>query len=339
MHALLLTLAAALVLPAYAQVDTSPAAPAIVIKPLSEVALYPEREASAQAVSLNESRIAAEISGRIEAIPVRVGERVARGTVLVRIDCRDHELVRERADTNIKAVRARLSLAEQQLARARELGANGFFSKEALAARETEVQVLRAEGEQARNQLATAQRAIDKCTVRSPFPAIVRARLGQVGELAAPGSPLVALSDAGRIVVSAQVQLTDAASLSKARELRFSGDGGARALALLRISPAIAPQARTVEARLRFRGEPAAAGASGSVIWRDSQAHIPADLVVRREGKLGVFVEARGVARFHPLAAAQEGRPTPVDLPPEARIVVLGQLALRDGQRLATPRK
>ena len=340
MRSYFVALAAALVLPAYAQVDASaPAAPAVVIKPLSKIAIYPEREASAQAVSLNESRIAAEISGRIEAIPVRVGERVAVGAVLARIECRDHELAHERANATLRAVRARLSLAQQQLVRARELGARGFFSKEAVASRETEVQVLRAEGEQAGTLLDTALRAVDKCSVRSPFAAIVRERLGQVGELAIPGSPLVALSDAGRVEVSAQVQLKDAESLRAARDVRFVGDGGSTAVALLRVSPAIAPQARTVEARLRFKSAPAAAGASGSVIWRESGPYIPAEFVVRREDRLGVFVEERGVARFHPLDAAQEGRPAPVDLPLGARIVVAGQLALRDGQPLAAPRK
>lgn len=185
MRALLVPLATALAVPAYAQV--APALPAVAIKPLSEIAIYPEREASAQAVSLNESRIAAEISGRIEAIPVRVGERVALGAVLARIECRDHELARERATATLEAVRARLSLSEQQLARARELASHGFFSREAVASRETEVQVLRAEGEQARAQLDGAERAVGKCSVRAPFPAIVRERLGQVGELAAPG--------------------------------------------------------------------------------------------------------------------------------------------------------
>ena len=330
----LLLLAAVLALPAYAQVDQAPIAPAIVVKPLSEIAVYPEREATAQAVSLNESRIAAEIAGRIEAIPVRVGERIARGAVLVRIECRDHELARERATAGIKSLDARLSLAQQQLRRARELAARGYFSKEALAARETEVQVLRADAEQARAQLDTAARAVGKCTIRAPFAAIVRERLGQVGELAAPGSPLVALSDAERVEVSAQLQISDALSLSKAPDVRFIGDGGARALVLLRISPAISPQARTREARLRFKGVAAAAGASGSVIWRDSQPHIPAEFVVRREGALGVFVEEGGVARFHPIAGAQEGRLTAVDLPAAARIVVTGQLTLRGGQRL-----
>ena len=339
MRAFFVPLAAALAFPAYAQVVSAPPVPAVVMKPFSEVAIYPERNASAQAVSLNESRIAAEISGRIEAISVRVGERVARGAVLARIDCRDHELARERANASLVAARARLSLATQQLARASALGAQGFFSKEALAARETQVEVVRAESEQARTQLATAARSVDKCTVRSPFAAIVRERLGQVGELAAPGSPLVALSDAGHVEVSAQVQLADTESLTHARDPRFVGDGGTRGLALRRISPAINARAGSAEARLRFTGEPAAAGAAGSVVWRDSRAHIPAELVVRRKGSLGVFLAERGRARFHALAKAQEGRPAPAELAPQARIVVSGQLALRDGQALAAPRQ
>ena len=339
MRIVLLALAAVLTFPAHAQVKSTTAAPVLVIKPLSEVAFYPERDASAQAVSLNESRIAAEISGRIEAIPVKVGERVARGAVLARIECRDHELARERADAALGAVRARLSQAQQQLDRARSLSARGFYSSEALASRETDVQVLRADSEQASAQLATANRAVEKCTVHSPFTAIVRERLGQVGELAAPGTPLIALSDAGHVEVSAPVQLNDAESMKHSSELRFVGEGGTRALALLRISPAIAPQARTVEARLRFKGKPAAAGASGAVVWRESGPPIPAGIIVRREGRLGIFVDERGVARFHALAQAQEGRPAVADLPPESRIVVAGQLALRDGQPIATAKK
>ncbi len=311
-----------------------PPAP-VVVKTLAEVALYPERDASAQAVSLNESRIAAEIAGRIEAIPVQAGERVAQGAVLARIDCRDHELARGRAQAALAASRSRLALAEQQLARARELAAKGFFSKEAADARATELAVMRAETEQASLQLQTAARAVEKCVVRAPFPAIVRERLGQVGELAAPGTPLVALADSSRVEVSAQVQVQDAESLRRAREVRFSGDGGSRAVRLLRVSPAIDRQARTVEARLAFAAEPAAPGAAGRIAWRDAQPYLPPAVMVRRGGALGVFVVREGRARFTPLAGAQEGRPAAASgIAVDARIVVSGQLTVQDGQKL-----
>lgn len=323
---LLLLLAAAF--PAQAQ------SPALTTRSLAEVAVYLEREASAQTVALNESRIAAEIAGRIEAIPAQVGSRIPRGAVVARIDCRDHELAAARARAALEATRSRLALAEQQLRRARELQGKGFISAEALASRETEVQVLRAETEQARTQLATAQRSVGKCIVRAPFAAIVRERLADVGELAAPGTPLATLLDAGRLEVAAQVQARDAASLKQAKEISFEGEGGTRALQVLRISPAIDPQARTVEARLRFVKAAAAPGASGRIVWRDSRPHLPPEVVVRRGGRLGVFVDEGGAARFRPLPEAQEGRPAPVDLAADTLLVVAGQRTLEDGQKL-----
>jgi RND family efflux transporter MFP subunit len=309
-------------------------APDFSVKPLAEVAIHPERDAAAQVVSLNESRIAAEIAGRIEAVPVEVGQRVDKGAVIARIDCRDHALSRQSAGAARDAVRSRLALAGQQLERARELSAQGFISEDALAARITETDVLRAELSQSEIQLATAERAVGKCVVRAPFAAIVRERLGQVGELAAPGTPLAILVDAGRIEVAAQVQAKDAPSLERAAQVRFAGTGGPRPLTLERISPAIDLQTRAMDARLRFTGPAAAPGASGRIVWLDAELHVPPGLVVRRAGRLGLFVDDGGTARFHALPDAQEGRPARADLPPETRIVVKGQLALKDGQRL-----
>lgn len=318
---------------------TLPAAPAastvetqgVEARPLKAIALYPERDASAQVVALNEARIAAEIPGRIEAIAVEAGQTVERGALIARIDCRDHQLARDQARAALAAADSRLALALQQLGQAQALQAKGFVSRDALTSRETEVNVRRAEVLQARARLNTADHAVGKCEVRSPFPAIVRARLGQVGELAVPGTPLAALIDTQRIELAAQVQLRDTASLAQTAAIRFEGDGGSRAVSLERISPAIDRQARTVEARLRFAGEAPAPGAQGRILWRDTQAHLPAEVVVRRDGRLGAFVINDGHARFVPLPDAQEGRPAAVALPPDARVVVQGQLVLRDG--------
>lgn len=313
----------------------SAAAPSVVARPFASIALYPEREASAQVVALNESRIAAEIAGRIEAIDVEAGQTVEQGARVARIDCRDHLLSRDQAQAALAAAEARLVLAVQQLDQARALQAKGFVSRDALTARQTEVNVRRADVLQARAQLNTADHAVGKCDVSAPFPAIVRARLGQVGELAVPGTPLAALIDIRRIEIAAQVQLRDTASLAQTAAIRFEGDGGTRAATLARISPAIDRQARTVEARLRFSGEAPAPGAQGRILWRDTQPYLPAEVIVRREGRLGAFVVNDGHAKFVPLPNAQEGRPAAAQLPADARVVVRGQLVLRDGAAVA----
>jgi len=96
--------------------------------------------------------------------------------------------------------------------------------------------------------------------------------------------------------------------------------------------------ARTVEVRLSLAADPAEQGlrpgSSGRIEWQDARGHVPASLIVQREGRLGLFMVEGETARFHHLPDAQEGRASRVDLPPQQTVVVSGQAGLQDGQRV-----
>jgi hypothetical protein len=62
------------------------------------------------------------------------------------------------------------------------------------------------------------------------------------------------------IEIAAQVPPRDVASLQGATEVRFTGSGGEHAVKLLRISPAISREARSVDVRLAFAGKAGCAG-------------------------------------------------------------------------------
>jgi RND family efflux transporter MFP subunit len=311
---------------------------AVTLQPLRELFVYAEREAPAAAVSLNESRIAAEVSAVVLDIPVHVGETVQRGAVLVRLDPRDHELALQRAQAALHSVQARIRLAEFQLERARELHKRNFASEDTLTQRTTELDVLRAERAAAVAQIEGARRDLDKCTLIAPFDAIVQARSAQVGELAAPGAPLLTLIDTSRIEISAQIQPRDGASLEAAGEIQFVTAGGSLPALLLRISPAIDRGMRTREARLAFAEGGAPPGSEGTLRWRAAEPLLPAELLSRRDGRLGVFVAAGDVARFVALEQAQEGRPAPVTLAPATPIILEGRFGLQDGDRISVRR-
>lgn len=317
-------------LPAFAQQPAQP--PLIVAKAFKEVALHPLREAPASAVSLNESRISAEVTAVVKEVAFDVGQVAPKGALLIRLDTRDYELAVARAQAALESSRARAMLAEQQLNRARELARQNFYSAEALTQKETELAVQQAQVKLDVAQLAQARRNLEKCILRAPFQAIVRSRQAQVGELAAPGTPLMTLAEAGRVEVAAQVPPRDVASLKGADEVRFSGSGGEFAVKLLRVSPAISREARLVDVRLAFAGRPAAPGADGRILWRDPQPHLPAELVAKRGAVFGVFVLENDKARFVALPDAQEGRPVPAPLPADQRIVTEGRHGLVDGQ-------
>lgn len=317
-------------LPVLAQQPAQP--PVVGIKSFKEVALFPEREAPAAAVSLNESRLSAEVSATVKEVAFDVGQVAPKGAVLIRLETRDYELALAKAQAALESSRARAKLAEQQLNRARELARQNFYSAEALTQKETESAVQQAQVKLDEAQLAQARRNLEKCTLRAPFQAIVRGRQAQVGELAAPGTPLLTLSDAANIEIAAQVPPRDVDSLKGTGEVRFSGSGGEFKVRLLRISPAISREARTVEVRLAFAAKPAAPGADGRILWRDPQPHLPAELVSKRGPAFGVFVLEGNKARFVALPGAQEGRPVAAAMLTDKTLVTEGRHGLADGQ-------
>jgi RND family efflux transporter MFP subunit len=330
----LFTILALAALPALAQQPAQP--PTVGAKSFKEIALHPEREAPAQASSLNESRLSAEVSATVKEVAFDVGQVAPKGAVLIRLETRDYELGVARAQAALESSRARARLAGQQLDRARELARQNFYSAEALTQKETELAVQQAQVKLDEAQLAQAKRNLEKCTLRAPFQAIVRSRQAQVGEQAAPGTPLMTLTDATRIEVSAQVPPRDIASLQGAGEIRFVGSGGEHAVKLLRASPAISREARAIDVRLAFTGKPAAPGADGRILWRDPQPHLPAELVSKRGAAFGVFVLDGATARFLPLPGAQEGRPVAAPVLADKTIVTDGRHGLADGQAVQT---
>ena len=304
---------------------------AIKSRPLSEVAVYPQREASAQSVSLNLARLSAELAARIDSIPVEPGQRIVKGAVVARLDCADIQIAAQRTQAVLESSRARHKLALQQLQRSRELAAQHFISGDALDSKKTDLDVMAAEVKLGTAAHAAAQRDVGKCIVRSPYPAIVEARLAQVGEWASPGTPIVQLWDTSRMQLSAQVQQADAEWLQQARPV-FVSQGREFAVSWLRVSPAVNLAARTREARFRFSQTAPAPGSNGVLRWRDVRAYLPPDYLVNRNGTLGVFVVNGQRARFLPLPGAQEGRPAlAATLPDSALIITDGRFALQDG--------
>ena len=314
------------------------AAPAAIkSQPLSDLAIYPQREASAQVVSLNLAKLSSELNARIDGILVEPGQRIAKGAVIAQLDCADIEIAALRAQAALESAQARLTLAQQQLQRSTELAAKHFISPSALDAKQTDVAVMKADVKLNAAARAAARRDAGKCILRSPYPAIVEARLAQVGELASPGTPIVQLWDTSRMQLSAQVQAADADSLPRAQPV-FVSQGKTFAVKLLRVSPAVNLASRTREARFEFGKTAPAPGSNGVLRWRDPRAFIPADYLVRRNQQLGLFVVNGQQARFVAIPDAQEGRPAlAAVLPNDTRIATEGRFTLQDGMAVKQP--
>jgi len=230
-------------------------------QPLSALAIYPESSAPAVVVSLNDSPIAAQIDAPVFEIPVRVGDTVKAGAVLVKLACKDFELERARLQAERQATQARLELAEWQLKQAETLAEQQTLPQEQVQQKRAEQSALRGDLAAHSARIAGTDHQIAACTVKAPYPGVITARLITVGQYATRGTPLVRLLDITRPEISAQVSSRETAALHQADSLDFEHDGRRYPLKLRTVLPTIQTETGSQEVRLDFKaqyGEPGA---------------------------------------------------------------------------------
>ena len=310
---------------------------AIVVEasPLRDIAIYPQYKAPATVVTLNDSQLSAEVKAVVATVSVEVGQVVRKGEVLVRLNKKDFELALQREQAEITALEQRIDFARYQLQRAQTLQQQQAVSEELLKQRETDLAVLESEKRGRDISIQQARRNIDKCDIRAPFDAVISEKLVSIGELANPGTPLLRVVDAQRREVTAKLQSYQIASLRSAAHVIFLHRSEEFPVKLRSVLPLIDAKERTQELRLVFEGATALAGSAGELVWKNQQAHVPAEMLIQREGQLGVFIVNKdGRASFTALPDAAEGRPALVEFSMDTRIVTKGRFRLQDGDAL-----
>ncbi|MDP2227768.1 MAG: efflux RND transporter periplasmic adaptor subunit [Moraxellaceae bacterium] len=303
------------------------AAPALTSRPLSAIADYPASSVTATVVADNESRLAAEVSARIEALPVRTGERVAKGAVLARLDARSAEVELARARAQVDILQNRLALAELQLEQANALKERQYVSAELLKQRQTEAAVMRAEVGAAQQAVKQAELTRERTVIKAPFAGTVKERLASVGELAAPGTVLLVLTEQGRNEVRALVPEMQMASLRGAKTLGLRMADRQVPLTIARISGVIERRDQTREVVLTAK-EPLPNGYTSELVWVSPLPFLPASYVQQRGREFGAWLLVDGKPVFRVLPGAQAGRPVAVNWPLDTLLVEQGRFSL-----------
>jgi len=303
-------------------------------KPLYDLLQHSVFSAPATVYSLNTPNIAAEINARIESIPVRIGDRVNKGDVLVRMDCR---LPRSRLKANkaqLQRIDAQIKYADVQLRRAKNLKRKQSISDETLDQRRSELSTLNAERLSQQQQIRQAEIEVERCKVFAPFDALVFKRIAQEGSLASPGAGLLNLVQLDEVEVSARLNVLESASIQEASNVTFSYAKKEYPLKIARMLPVIDEKTRTQEVRLLFSQANAPIGAAGRVKWHGMDKKLSSDYLQSRNNQLGVFLPENGKAKFHPIAGAQVGQAIVVELNDVQLIVTEGRQRLQNGDSI-----
>lgn len=290
--------------------------------------------------------VAARILSNVTAVPVAEGQFVKAGQTVIELDQREMQTglaaaqaARSEADSAIAAAEQSIAAAQAQLDLAAVthgrfeslLGKKSVSQQEfdqaaaRLRGAEAAVQMARSGKAQAEAKRAQADAAIAQAETRllyaritAPVNGYVTKRLVDPGAMAAPGTPLLEIEQAGGYRLEVGVPESQIASLRTGQTLRVEiqalGEDGPATARVVEIVPSVDPGSRSFVAKLALPTHPTLrSGLYGRAFLpgaEESALTVPASAVVTRGQLRSVFVVEGDVVlrRLVTLGALENGR-------------------------------
>ncbi|MCE7949970.1 MAG: efflux RND transporter periplasmic adaptor subunit [Xanthomonadales bacterium PRO7] len=251
--------------------------------------------------AVNETKLAAQTNARVKELPVDIGDRVAKGDVLVRFTDVEQSSAQRSAQASVASARAAFDEAQANYKRIDDIYARKLVSRadfdQATARRDAAQAALAA----AQAQLRSAGQQADYTIVRAPFAGVVTQRYVEVGQAVQSGppqpQPLLALAalDALRVEVTIPQSTVEAVRQHPVATLIL--DGGARRIAAADVTVLPTADATTHTFRVRVAVPAGAVGLWPGMTVKvgfaaDAAARlaIPVTALVQRGELDGVYV-------------------------------------------------
>ncbi|MFN7177998.1 efflux RND transporter periplasmic adaptor subunit [Hyphomonas sp.] len=216
------------------------------------------------ATAARTSQLGFSTGGRIEAISVRVGDRVKTGATLARLDTRALGAQLASSNAVVEEARAAHRLALDTVERQRTLLKQGHVSTQRVDEAEAQAATAAARIEAARAQADTLRVQIDLARITAPYDGVITGRFADEGAIAGPGQPILEVVETGKLEARIGVPAATAAALEAGKEYMLQSDAGPVPATLRNVTGVVSPSQRTVAAVFDFAE--ADAVPSGSVV-------------------------------------------------------------------------
>ena len=301
------------------------------------------------------------VGGRIDSIPVKLGDRVARGQTIAKIeDDQIKEQINQRMASlevnkaNVTQRESDAKLAETIFQRMKVQYDRDLLSKQLLEDAEAKYNTAVSNVGVAKAQLVQMQSSVDELkitlantTVTSPVDGFVSKRVLDQGAFAGANTVILSVVDIGIVRMVANLIEKDVKRVQPGVSALVEVDafpGEQFPGQVSRVAPVFDPATRTAPMEIEvpnpgFRLKPGMyARVRLTVDRRPNALTVPRGAVADLEGKRGVFMLENGVARFHEVKTGlQDNERVEVleGLTEGQRVVTVGTLALRDGDRIS----
>jgi len=284
---------------------------------------------TANLVAEFEVKVLAEVDGRVLTLKVEEGDRVRKGQVLATLVPDDEKISVKKAE--LKASNARLAYE-----RAKDLVDKELISREEYDKLEIDFGI-------AQQELAEAEWALAKTTIRAPFAGRLTQRMAQVGQHVLIGNELFQVTDFEPLISRIYLAERDVVGLTEGREVRIRLNAAEDVIfagRIRQISPVVDTATGTIKVTVEA-DDPPDGVRPGSFVSvdivresRDDTLLVPREAVLRELQKAHVFVASDDMAEKRTVTLGlEEGDYIEALTGLEAgeNVIVAGQGGLKDG--------
>ena len=171
-----------------------------------------------------------EINGRIEELPVDIGDQVKKGALLCRLDDRDLQIERSQRLIEIDGARLQLQKAGRNFTRSEQLFSDSLISREVFDDSKTEYDLATNGLDRAEQALRLVDDKLRKTRILAPFDCTVLIRPVSLGQTVSgsagfnSGTEIMSIANLNEMVVNAHVNQADVIRLQQGRAVDIQAE-------------------------------------------------------------------------------------------------------------------
>lgn len=161
----------------------------------------------------SEATISSRLAARVVAVPLRAGQQVGKGDLLVQLDDSDLKARLQQVEAQVRAALATREQATREEARLRGLPERGAATQFEYDQAQARLQAAIAEVQRAEQAVVEVRSLLEYATLRAPMSGIVVDKKVEIGDTVTPGQVLLTMYDPSKMQLEASVRESLAARL------------------------------------------------------------------------------------------------------------------------------
>ncbi|MCI0366370.1 MAG: efflux RND transporter periplasmic adaptor subunit [Phycisphaerales bacterium] len=166
-----------------------------------------------------------EVNGRIDKLPVDIGDKVKKGDLLCSLDDKDLRIERSQRQAEIDGAKVQLVRAQRNYNRTRELFEDELISKEVFEDTRTEFELASNTLARANSALELLEDRLSKTRILAPFDCTVLTRPVSIGQAVSgsagfnSGTEIMSIANLNDMIIIAHVNQTDVIRLAPGQDV------------------------------------------------------------------------------------------------------------------------